>query len=364
MVMSNLSDPPDSEPRLKLGFLLQPEFTLMALSSMLEALRVAADQGGRSRQIQCRWNIMTPSAVELQSSSGLIVQPDIKLLPPEEFDYVVVVGGLLSAHKKIEAGFYDYIRTAAHSRTPLIGACTGSFLLARAGVMEGYRSCVHHYHRDAFETEFPNLQVNSDQLYLIDRDRITCPGGGSPMDVAVHLINQHCGEDSARKVMNLFIFDEARSGRHPQSHFSSEWIGSIHSPLVERAISIMQSAISKPRKITDIASILSVSSKKLEREFQKHLSASPKSFYQRLRLDRALWLLRHTDSSLSIISSQCGYADASHFTLVFKKHFKLTPRAARIKLQQGEDDLEHLVLGDKMQTELLAESVESRTLKR
>lgn len=348
-----------NEAKLKIGFLMQPEFTLMALSSMLDALRIAADEGAKSRQKYCNWKTMTPGGAEVKSSSGLAVKPDSGLLPPDSFDYVVVVGGLLGAHGEIDAEFYHYLRSAAAQRVPLVGACTGSFLLARAGVMTGYRSCVHHYHREAFEREFPDLKVISDQLYLVDRDRITCPGGASAMDVAVHLIQQHCGEDSARKIMDLFIFDEARSGRHPQSHFTSQWKDSIRAPLVERAVTIMQGAISKPQRITDVASNLGISSKKLEREFQKHLSTSPKAFYQKLRLDRALWLLRHTDSSLSIIANQCGYADASHFTLVFKQHFKLTPRAARVALQQGKDKLEPLVFSDAKQTDLLAESVET-----
>ena len=361
--MNTATDPNTAKTaaKLRVGFVLQPQFTLLALSGMVEILRVAADEGGRSRQIHCRWNTMTPGAAAVSSSCGLVVQPDSDLLPPDHFDYVVIVGALPEAQKSAPPAIDDYIRQAARQGVTLVGACTGSFLLARAGVMDGYRCCVHHYHEDAFEAEFPHIQPVTDQLYVIDRDRITCPGGTSPLDLAAHLVERHLGEHSAVKVNELFMFNEARKGSAPQTQFVTQWASAINSPLVQRAILIMQQRMSQPRTIANIAAELDVSSRKLERHFKAHLAMLPKEFYLRLRLDRSLWQLEHSQHALAVIASQCGFADASHFSQTFKKYFQLTPQAARQQLLRGGEKIENLVYAENLQSELLTEAVEGVT---
>lgn len=327
----------------------------MALTGFVEPLRVAADSGDSSRPINCSWQIMYPGGNPVSASCGLSVSPDSDLLPPDNFDYVAVIGGLLNAQQNLKPELFQYLKQAAQLRVPIIGACTGSFTLARAGLMEGYRCCVHHFHEDTFETEFPSVETINDQLYIIDRDRITCPGGGSVLDLAVHLIGVHLGPDSAAKVMEYFLFDEARKGSHPQAHFVTSWSRSVGSPLVQRAILLMQQQMINPRSIQEIASRLGVSSKKLDREFQNHLSLTPKDFYIRIRLDRALWFLQRSGHSILSIATQCGFYDASHFSRSFKRYFGVTPIEARKKLKQDQGTIKNLAYGANLQSELMSQ---------
>jgi len=350
----------DKTAKLSIGFVLQPQFTLLSLSGMIEALRIAADAGGLSQPIHCRWTLMTTDGEPATASCGVTVTADSDLLPAEQFDYLVVVGSLLHVQQANIPELERYIQQAAQKGVPLIGACTGSFALARAGVMHGYRCCVHHYHADAFEAQFPDIEIVSDQLYVIDHDRITSPGGTSPLDLTVHLIEQHLGHESAAKVNEMFIFDEARKASHPQTRFVTQWTSSIQSPLVQRAILIMQRHIRQPLSVADIASQLSISGKKLEREFKQFLTLGPKESYLRLRLDRSLWHLQHTDHALAVIANLCGFSDASHFSQAFKKAFELTPSEARRRLKSG-DTIKGLIYGANLQSELMVESVEGVT---
>lgn len=317
---------------LRIGFLLLPDFTLMALTGFVEALRVAGDEADRSRNLQCRWDIMSPGSGLIRSSCGLSVQPTSKLQPPENFDYVVVVGGLLSAHDRADPAITDYLRQAAAAGVPLVGACTGSFMLARAGLMEGRRCCIHQYHVNEFQSEFPDIAIEPAQLYVDDGSRITCPGGASASDVAIHLIQRHCGRDRALKTIALLLFDEARSANHPQARTALDLSAPVRDPLARRALLIMQQNITQTVTIESIADTLGTNIRKLSRIFQAQLGLSPASTYRQIRLERALWLIEHSARSMSEIAYECGFADASHFSRTFREVFKTSPSVVRSEM--------------------------------
>lgn len=317
---------------LRIGLLPLPDFTLLALTGFLEALRIAGDDADRSRNLYCRWDIMSPNSGYLRSSCGLSVSPTSKLQPPESFDYIVVVGGRLEAHERTDPAIIEYVQRASARRVPLIGACTGSFLLARAGLMDGYRACVHQFHLTEFQSEFPDIAVESNRLFVIDGPRITCPGGASAFDLAIHLIQRHCGRDRALKTVYQLLFDEARSSSHPQSLTAVDISAPARDPMVRRAVLIMQQTIGASLPIQAVADQLGTNVKRLSRAFQAHLGTSPGGTYRQIRLERALWLVEHSARSMSEIAYECGFADASHFSRTFRSAFGVRPSDIRAKL--------------------------------
>src|SRR5262245_20366974 len=120
---------------LSVAFILTNNFTLTALSSFLDALRLAADDGDGSRPIRCHWEILGSRKVAVPSSCGVAVMPDSSFGDPGRFDYIVVVGGLLHRGPQIDAETLAFLNAADAARVPLIGVCTGSFVLSRAGLM-------------------------------------------------------------------------------------------------------------------------------------------------------------------------------------------------------------------------------------
>lgn len=111
-----------------------------------------------------------------------------------------------------------YLRRVARKGGSIIGICTANFVLARAGVMTGRRSCVHWNALADFQAEFPDVIAEADTVFIEDGDRITCPGGLSSADVALHLIARHCGGAAARKAATGMVLDQVRSARSPQPH--------------------------------------------------------------------------------------------------------------------------------------------------
>ena len=207
-----------ARPPLRVGVVLAHHFTLSAFAVLIDHLRLAADEGDRSRPLAVQWWIMASRPESVPASCGVLLEPTSALLPADSLDYVVVIGGLLHGGPQIDEGTARYLREVGATGVPLIGVCTGSFVLCRLGLMKGRRSCVSWYHYQDFLEAFPNQEVIADRLFLVDGPRITCAGGAGAAALATHLIEQHLGRAVAHKASQVLLFDRPRSGSDAQPH--------------------------------------------------------------------------------------------------------------------------------------------------
>jgi len=321
---------------LSVAFVLLPDFTLSTFSAFVDALRIAADESDGSRQLHCRWTIIGPERVPVSSSCGVEITPWETFGDPGRFDYTIVVGGLLRGQKRTDRRIVNYLRQVDAGGGALVGACTGSFALARAGLMKGYRCCVHWCHLQQFVAEFPDHQVEGDVVYLVDGNRITCAGGQSAIDVAVHLVERHCGRSIALKVTTAMIVAAARSPTDPQPHPEAKWFREIKDTLVQRAILLMQQQPAGGSAVVhEIAAQLGVSVRTLVRGFEKHLTLSPAEFFRAQRMAQGRWELLNTHKPISSIALDNGFSDASHFIRLYRKYYGVTPATAR-EMSEGE----------------------------
>ncbi|MFD2843361.1 AraC family transcriptional regulator [Paracoccus cavernae] len=189
-------------PRLRIGFLLAPRFTLSAFATFVDVLRLAADDGDGSRPIRCRWTVLSRDMTPIQSSCGIKIQPEEPLGDPSRFDYIVTVGGLIDPATTLSPEAAAFLKRAAEARVSLAGICTGVFALARCGLMDGYRSCVSWFHHEDFLSEFEKMRPVSDQIFVVDRDRLSCSGGVSAAHLAAFLVDRHIGRAAARSAVD------------------------------------------------------------------------------------------------------------------------------------------------------------------
>src|ERR1700739_1190893 len=201
-----------SRPPLRVGIILAHHFTLSAFAVFVDHLRLAADEGDRSRPLHVQWSIMAARPEPVSASCGVMLQPTSPLLPPDTLDYVVVIGGILHAGPQVDEATLRYLRDVGATSVPLIGICTGSFVLCRAGLMKGRRSCVSWYHYQDFLEAFPTHEVIADRLFLVDGVRITCAGGAGAAALATFLIEQHLGRAGGKKASQVLLFGAPASG--------------------------------------------------------------------------------------------------------------------------------------------------------
>jgi transcriptional regulator GlxA family with amidase domain len=318
---------PTPTPRLRIGFILAKRFTLCAFANFVDVLRLAADEGDRSRPILCRWRVLAATTEPIESSCGIKVQPEDRLGDPTDFDYIVVVGGLMDEIERLPAESVGYLRRAADAGVPLIGVCTGTFILHRAGLMNGYKACVSWFHHEDFLNEFEGLEPVSDQIFVVDRDRLSCSGGATSAHLAAFLVDRHIGPAAARKSLAIMIIDEAMDAERPQPGLPLDL--TTKDPLVKRALLTLQQTMDAPLTVIKLAQRLGVSRRLLERHFSAALGVSPQDASRRIRIAHARHLLSRTERTVSQIAIETGFCDASHFIRVFRAEAGTTPEAWR-----------------------------------
>jgi len=320
-----------SGAELSVGILLWPRFPMLSLAGLCDALRHAADRGDQSRQLRCLWKIVGAQRESVEASCGIPIQTQAVFPDVAQFDYLVVIGGLLQHLDEAAPRYWEYLKDAAQRGIPLVGMCTGSFVLARAGLMDDHVACVHSFHVDDYRRMFPALRVVTHSDYLIDGPRITCAGGISVVEMAARLISLHCGPDRASKVIHQMTVSRQRGSSFIERRAALGYL-SVDDATVRHAVLLMEENLEAPLNIAVIAKMTGTSVRHLERAFAAEMDASPNEFYRRMRLRYARWMLVNTSRKITEVAYECGFADAAHFIRAFREAYGVTPgklRAAR-----------------------------------
>ncbi|MBL8584841.1 MAG: GlxA family transcriptional regulator [Rhizobiaceae bacterium] len=311
----------------RFAFIMVRDFTLSPLSLFIDTLRLAGDDGDRSRRVAFDWQVVGERGLPIRSSCGVEVMPTRAVGAPEDYDEIVVVGGLLKAGHDLTADKEEFLLRAARLGMPVTGLCTASFVLARYGLLDSYRACVSWFHIRDFRTSFPQVQACADSLYAIDRDRATCAGGTGAADLAGHIVARHLGERAAQKAANILVLDRIRGVRDPQP--VGELFPTATHRMVKRALLIMESNLQERLSMTEIARRMRVSRRQLERLFSLELQISPSAAYTALRVHCASTLLSTSDLQVAEIGFRSGFANAGHFSRVFRQHTGQSPSEFR-----------------------------------
>ena len=217
---------------------------------------------------------------------------------------------------------------------PLIGICTGTFALAKAGLLRGRRCCVGWNLYRVMREEFPDVVPIGDQSFVVDRDRLTCAGGVTAAHLAAWLIEKHCGRAISKKALQLLFIDRALppQAAQPQPPLLP---GAVNKH-VRRAMLVIEQHLSEPLPIDEVARRINVSQRQLNRVFEDEFGMGPREFARLYRLKYGLWLLLHTDRPITDIAAECGFNDLSHFSREFRRHFAAPPSQARSAEMRSE----------------------------
>jgi transcriptional regulator GlxA family with amidase domain len=269
-------------------------------------------------------------AEPVRSSCGLDTIPWDDLRDVRDFDYLVVVGGLLDEGPQLDMTTQAYLRQAAAKGVTLVGICTGTFALVEAGLMTGHRCCVSWYHHRDFSNRFPDQPFVANQLFLVDRNRITCSGGTAAVDLAAYLIDWHVGAAAAQKAMHILLAERMRPPAQPQPQPPSATPAT--NERVRKAALLMEQNLSTTLSAGEIAKRVALSTRQLDRLFQTEMGMSPLSYYRQLRLNYVRWMLLNTEESITEIALEAGFSDCAHLSRQFRVAFGVSPSALRSQI--------------------------------
>lgn len=305
------------------GFLLLPDFTMISLTACVEPLRMANRISGSPLYEYLLYSLDGKSVV---ASNGLSLQPVTALNFNESIDALFVCAGI-SLNKTWESALIRQLKPLIR-RNVVIGAiCTGSYLLARIGQLDGYRCTVHWENIIGMREEFPQLIISS-ELFELDRDRYTCSGGTAPMDMMLTLIRRQHGVELAAAISEQFICERIRGPNDRQRVPLRQRFGNSQPKLIE-AVELMESNIEEPMGLDELAGHVGISRRQLERLFRKNLNCVPTRYYLELRLRRARELLLKTPRSIVDVAFSCGFVSPPHFSKCYREFFGGSPRDER-----------------------------------
>jgi len=298
-------------------FLLLPGFSAMGFISALEPLRVA----NRFKGPLYRWQVLSLDGGPVLASNGMSVNADAALAAGEPGGILLIVAGFepLACYGP---ALQQALRRLDHEGVVLGGIDTG------AVVLDGHRATVHWEALEAFKERYPRLQVTQ-ELFEIDRRRITCAGGTASIDLMLDLIGQAHGSELAVQVSEQFVLGRIRQRQDHQRMQIASRYGISNKKLV-KVIGEMERNIEQPLNTQVLADAVQVTRRQLERLFRLHLDDTPSGFYLRLRLDKARQLLRQTDMSVLEVAVACGFESASYFTRSYRARFERCPREDRL----------------------------------
>lgn len=307
----------------RISFLLIPDFSMMAFMTAVEPLRVANRMAGRQL---FSWQILSLDGGPVTASNGMTVVADSSYEAVEQLPMLFICASF-EPERFADRSLLTWLRRMAAYKTVLGAIDTGCYLLARARLLDGYRVTLHWESVAPFTEAFPDIHVTQ-ELFEIDRNRLTCAGGTAAIDMMLHMIARRHNQELAVAVSEQFIQNRIRDHSDHQRMQLCTRLG-VYNPHVLRVVERMERHVEQPLAAAELAHEAGISLRQLERLFAAELGDTPQSYYLKLRLSHARRLLQQTDMQVIAVAVACGFASAAPFSRAYKTQFGRTPRQDR-----------------------------------
>ena len=300
-------------------------FPLMSYASVVEPLRAA---NLLSQKTLYEVIDVTPTDNGVRSSSGILITGNSTLAENSKFDILFVIAGgdpFLVENKKL----FRWLNRLTKFGTIIGGISGGPVILTKAGIMGDRRMTVHWEHAEGL-LELDHKVILERNLYVFDRDRMTCAGGTAPLDMMLALISSQQGTVFAQFVSDWFVHAEIRPSGGAQRGGLANRIGTSNS-LVLATVELMENHIADPLTLLQLAKLVGISERQLNRIFKKNLGRSTMAYYRSIRLEKATNLLRNSNLKISEIAEATGFSNQSHLTGLFSGSHGCVPSQYRLK---------------------------------
>ncbi|MCW8890809.1 MAG: GlxA family transcriptional regulator [Sedimenticola sp.] len=267
------------------------------------------------RPVRCLNNV----AIAADSALSEATDSDILFIPP--------IGGHIDKTIKKLLPSIQWLREMHSQGCQIVSSCTGSFLLAETGLLDGKQATTHWGYMDQFKERYPAVNLKPEQL-ITNEISLLCAGGGSAwLDLSLLLIEQHFGHDIAVQTAKALVIERKQQTQtpyftnHGQKYHTDTDILAVQTWLDEH--------FSKPITIDELGAQHGLNSRTFKRRFKRATGDSPLAYIQSLRIEMAKKLLESGRSSIEQITLEVGYQDSSSFVKLFKKKTGLSPQAYR-----------------------------------
>ncbi len=306
-------------------FLLVENFSHLAFSCAVEPLRIANLISGK---VLYTWSFISENGETATCSNGSVTLVHNGLDPLEKGDRLFILSGL-DVWEHTSLNILTFLRRERAHGTEIGALCSGAFVLAEAGFLDGHKVSLHWEYHDSFMGRFPEASLCRN-VFVADGKYITASGGTATADLMLHLIEEWHGNDLSVAIADQMVYNTVRNSTAEQK-VSLQARHGMRNPKLLRAIQIMEERIESPVSPSIIAKEVGISTRQLERLFGRFMNCSPGKYYMELRMKKAQHLLLQTEQSVTDVAFACGFISPSHFSRVYKSHYDVTPFSQCVK---------------------------------
>lgn len=314
----------------KIGYFLTEGFQVMALGtqSVFEFANVVAKE-----QVYEVVNYSLAGG-EIRSSIGASVvtlRADSKSLAD-----TWMVSGIVDPLGDFSEGELDFIRHASSRARRTGGMCTGAFVLAAAGLLDGKRVTTHWAYAEALQKRFPKIRVEPDHIFVTDGSIWTSAGLSAAMDLALGMVEKDLGPEIANRVARVLVMYHRRSGG--QSQHSEMLNIAPKSDRIQLALEHARANLSSALTVDTLAKVARISERQFRRIFFAETGLSPAKAVEQLRLEAARNMIERASHSLDEIAKDTGFRDRRHMREVFTRKLGVSPRSLRRDARQDAEE--------------------------
>jgi transcriptional regulator GlxA family with amidase domain len=304
---------------MRIGFVIFPGFQMMSLAagSVFEFANLCAGEA------VYELTTVSEHGGPVRSSTGMAV--DSVAFAGQEFDTVLVGGGV--ERPQPSEGLRAWIAGRLPTTRRLGSICTGAFVLAESGVLDGRRATTHWLLARELRERFPAIQVEEDRIFIIDGPVWSSAGMTAGVDLGLAMVEKDLGSEIARSVARKLVMYHRRGGGQTQHSELLEM--AAKSDRIEAALTYARQNLTAELSVEELAGAAALSPRQFSRAFRTETGQSPAKAVEQLRLEAARLMLEQTRHPVEIIARESGFADPERMRRAFLRAFGQPPQALR-----------------------------------
>jgi transcriptional regulator GlxA family with amidase domain len=303
----------------RVGFIVLPGFQMMSVAA-LSVFEFANREVGEAVYDV---HLLSETGGSIPSSIGINVGTE----PFDDANFDTLMVGGSAVVGALTPGVIKFLRQALQRSRRVASTCTGAFVLAEAGLLDGRRATTHWNRARELQARFPNVRVEEDRIFIIDGPVWTSAGMTAGIDLALAMIENDLGTDVARAVARQLVVYHRRAGG--QSQFSALLELEPKSDRIQRALAYAKRSLDKPLTVRHLAEAAHLSPRQFSRAFRNETGQSPAKAVENLRVEAARLMMEHSRHSIDVIAQQTGFADRGRMRRAFLRAFGQPPQVIR-----------------------------------
>jgi transcriptional regulator GlxA family with amidase domain len=302
-----------------IGFIVFPDFQILSFA----AITVFEMANLATGQEHYRLTLLSEHGGTVRASVGIEVQTEA--LGDEVFDTLIV--GAATRIEPSSPVLLDFVRNAMVTSRRVAAPCTGAFVLAEAGVLDGRRATTHWMFARELKSRYPQLQVEEDRIFIIDGSVWTSAGMTAGIDLALAMVEKDLGAEVARQVARSLVVYHRRAGG--QSQFSALLELEPKSDRIQHAMDFAKQNLRNALSVEELAGVAALSPRQFSRAFRAETGQSPAKAVEHLRVEAARLLMEQGRLSMDTIADETGFTDRERMRRAFLRVFGQPPQTMR-----------------------------------